>query len=153
MSFWQHRSLGTPAREEWVHRATMGRSVIRCNFSRKLHSFPFQSWKIMHESSRNGSLLLLEGLGCSIRRKGPLSDFNWKRWWTAMPFSLGSQSQRKEVTENKTGVYRGETDNGRAGGAWIVSYCLYWNGLDAKKMHCTCKVQSAHFVCKYRWCL
>lgn len=50
-----------------------------------------------------------------------------------MPFSLGSQSQRKEATENKTGVYRGETDNGRAGGAWIVSYCPYWNGLEAVK--------------------
>lgn len=118
-----HNFKAHKAREEWVHWALVWWSVIRCDFSRKLHSSLFQRQEIVHESSRmvhscplKHWAWLVKASICSTQIKGPLSDFNQntdgqrKSPDSSALFARGSELKERNQGKQDCGVYSGETD-------------------------------------------
>lgn len=126
----------------------VGRSVLICNqvsFQQKIAFCPFselrskawiqQKWSTLAPSRTEPGKWRLQSV--PLTEKGLWVTFiktlmDGVRAQTAMPFiTWVSEPKERSHWIEVAGVYRGATDNGRADGAEIVSYCLSWNGWEA----------------------
>lgn len=118
------------------------------NPAEMVDSYPLKDWAWLVKTSI-----------CSVQRIGPPSDFNQntdgqkKSPDSNAPFIRVSELKERSHRKQDCDVYRGDTDNCRAGGASLFVPVLRGSRGSQRKHSVPGKGRASHFVYKHRWCL